>query len=37
MTATPGPPGRVLGLMDRRAERDALGGLVDAVRSGEPG
>jgi AAA ATPase domain len=38
MTANPGPPGRVPGLMDRRAERDALGGLgglVDAVRSGQ--
>ena len=35
MTANPGQPGRVPGLMDRRAERDALGGLVDAVRSGE--
>jgi ABC-type transport system involved in cytochrome c biogenesis ATPase subunit len=35
MTANPRPPGRVPGLMDRRAERDALGGLVDAVRSGE--
>ena len=35
MTANRGQPGRVPGLMDRRAERDALGGLVDAVRSGE--
>jgi len=35
MTANPGPPVRVPRLMDRRAERDALGGLVDAVRSGE--
>jgi DNA-binding CsgD family transcriptional regulator/tetratricopeptide (TPR) repeat protein len=35
MTANPRKPGRVPGLMDRRAERDALGGLVDAVRSGE--
>jgi DNA-binding CsgD family transcriptional regulator/tetratricopeptide (TPR) repeat protein len=35
MTANPRPPVRVLGLMDRRAERDALGGLVDAVRSGQ--
>ena len=35
MTANPRPPGRVPGLMDRRAERHALGGLVDAVRSGE--
>jgi DNA-binding CsgD family transcriptional regulator/tetratricopeptide (TPR) repeat protein len=35
MTANPRKTGRVPGLMDRRAERDALGGLVDAVRSGE--
>jgi quercetin dioxygenase-like cupin family protein len=35
MTANPRQPGRVPGLTDRRAERDALGGLVDAVRSGE--
>ena len=35
MTANRGQPGRGPGLMDRRAERDALGGLVDAVRSGE--
>src|ERR1700722_9537571 len=35
MTANPRPPVRVPRLMDRRAERDALGGLVDAVRSGE--
>jgi predicted NACHT family NTPase len=35
MTANRGQPGRVPGLMDRRAERDALGGLVDAVRSGQ--
>src|SRR5580692_4604443 len=35
MTANPRPPGRGPRLMDRRAERDALGGLVDAVRSGE--
>jgi DNA-binding CsgD family transcriptional regulator/tetratricopeptide (TPR) repeat protein len=35
MTANPRKTGRVPGLMDRRAERDALGVLVDAVRSGE--
>jgi DNA-binding CsgD family transcriptional regulator len=36
MTANPRQhPGRVPRLMDRRAERDTLGGLVDAVRSGE--
>ena len=35
MTANPRQPGRVPRLMDRRAERDALGGLVNAVRSGE--
>ena len=35
MTANPRKTGRVPGLMDRRAERAALGGLVDAVRSGE--
>ena len=35
MTENRGPPGTVPRLMDRRAERDALGGLVNAVRSGE--
>src|ERR1700734_98908 len=35
MTANPKPPVRGPRLMDRRAERDALGVLVDAVRSGE--
>jgi predicted ATPase len=35
MTANPRLPVQVPRLMDRRAERDALGGLVDAVRSGE--
>ena len=35
MAANPRPQARVAGLMDRRAERDALGGLVDAVRSGQ--
>ena len=35
MTTNRGQPGRVPRLMDRRAERDTLGGLVDAIRSGE--
>src|SRR5579863_8465868 len=35
MTANPRPPDRVPKLMDRRAEREALSALVDAVRSGE--
>jgi AAA ATPase domain len=35
MTANPRPQARVTGLMDRQAERDALGRLVDAVWAGE--
>src|SRR4029077_15789665 len=35
MTANPRPQARVTGLMDRQAEREALGRLVDAVWAGE--
>src|SRR5215467_14097968 len=35
MTAEPWRPDRATGLMDRRAERDMLGRLVDAIRGGE--
>jgi DNA-binding CsgD family transcriptional regulator len=35
MTANPRQPGRVAGLMDRQAERDALDRLLNAVRAGE--
>src|SRR5215469_18465920 len=35
MTAEPWRPDRATGLMDRRAERDILGRLVDAIRGGE--
>src|SRR6476660_10630726 len=35
MTANPRPQARVTGLMDRQAERDVLGQLVDAVWAGE--
>ena len=35
MTANPRPQARATGLMDRQAERDALGRLVDAVWAGE--
>src|SRR6516162_2207309 len=35
MTADPWRPDRATGLMDRRAERDMLGRLVDAIRGGE--